>query len=216
MTVKRVTPQQLSRELAVPGQAIRKYLRTHHADGHSDYERWQLDEVIANAVRAYFSSGPDPHPTDSLADWSSWVPFFDAAKVAPTAPGVYMFRARTTSEVVYVGMAGERSGKGLQGRLDIYLRGRGAVSGFGEAALDRALSDVAWVTSRLELLGKSEGARTKEWAKAAIERADVEVRWSISGDAALARALESRVLRSLDAEPLWNRQRPNNTDFEEP
>lgn len=55
-----------------------------------------------------------------------------------------MFRARTTSEVVYVGMAGERSGKGLRGRPDIYLRGRGAVSAFGEAALDRALSDVAW------------------------------------------------------------------------
>ena len=215
MIARMVTPQELSRELAVPGQAIRKYLRTHHADGHSDYERWQLDDVRADEVRASFACGPESHPTDSLADWSPWAPFFEAAKVAPTVPGVYMFRARTTAEVVYVGMAGERSGKGLRGRLDIYVRGRGAVSGFGEAALDRALSDVAWVTRRLELLSKSEGARTKEWAKAAIERADVEVRWSISRDAALARALESRVLRSLGAEPLWNRQRPKNTDFEE-
>jgi hypothetical protein len=215
MTARMVTPQELSRELAVPGQAIRKYLRTHHADGHSDYERWQLDDVRADAVRAYFTSGPDSHLTDSLAGWSPWAPFFDVAKIAPIMPGVYMFRTRATGEVVYVGMAGERSGKGLRGRLDIYLRGRGAISGFGEAALDRALSDIAWVTRRLELLTKSEGLRTKEWAKAAIERADVEVRWSVTVDAASARVQETRVLRSLDAAPLWNRQRPKNTDFEE-
>jgi len=209
-----ITPQQLSRELSVPGQAIRKYLRTHHAEGHSDYERWRLSRGQADAVRAYFGSGPDPSPADALGEWSSWAAFFEVAKSAPTAPGVYMFRARATSDLVYVGMAGARNGKGLRGRLDIYLRGRGAVSGFGEAALDRALSDVAWLTHRLEVLRTSEGTRAKEWAKAAIERADVDVRWCTTADAAAARTLEGRVLRSLATVPLWNRQRPRDTDFE--
>lgn len=55
-----------------------------------------------------------------------------------------MFRTPETHEIVYVGMAGERAAsgtpQGLHGRLTAYQRGRGAVSGFGEAALDRALS----------------------------------------------------------------------------
>jgi len=55
-------------------------------------------------------------------------------------------------------------------RLDIYLRGRGAVSCFAEAALGRALSDVTRVISRLGLLTNLEGTKTRECAKAAIER----------------------------------------------
>jgi len=208
------TPQGLSRELRVPGQAIRKYLRTHHSDGHSDYERWKLDASIAEAVRAYFMSGPDSHSTDAIADWSQWRPFFDVAQTAPRLPGVYMMRSRATSDVVYVGRAGDRNGKGLRGRLNVYLRGRGAVSGFGEAALDRALSDVDWMTRRVASLSTSGGVRTREWAKAAVERADVDVRWTVCADRDSSLALETAVLRVLNAEPLWNRQRPKNTDFE--
>jgi hypothetical protein len=208
------TPQELSRELCVPGQAIRKYLRTHHSDGHSDYERWRLDAPRAEAVRAYFTTGPDSHSTDELAEWSPWGPFFDVVKTAPSLPGVYMMRSRASREVVYVGRAGGRKGKGLRGRLEVYLRGKGAVSGFGEAALDRALSDVDWMTRRVESLMKSEGVRAKEWAKAAIEHADVEVRWTEFSDEPSSRAFETSVLRALAAEPLWNRQRPKNTDFD--
>jgi hypothetical protein len=207
------TPQELSRELLVPGKTIRRYLRAQHAEGHLDYERWRLDHVLADAVRDYFGSGPDSHPTDALADWSVWAPFFEVAKTAPQLPGDYMMRTRSAREVVYVGMAGGRSGRGLKGRLDVYLRGRGAVSGFGEAALDRALSDVEWLSRRLERLANTEGERTKDWAKAAIERADVEIRWCVTPQQISPRALETAVLRALSSEPLWNRQRPRDTDF---
>lgn len=82
--------------------------------------------------------------------WSDWHPLDVAAPEATTDPGVYI--ARSGSEVVYVGMAGERRGLGVRGRLQIYARGRGAVSGLGEAALDRALADPAWLSDRLHRL----------------------------------------------------------------
>lgn len=56
----------------------------------------------------------------TLATWSAWEPFTaDTVRMAPTLPGVYLFRQG--SSVVYVGRAGERSGKGLQGRLRVYV-----------------------------------------------------------------------------------------------
>ena len=76
-----------------------------------------------------------PHATDDLADWSSWAPLIESVADAPTAPGVYMARERHSGQVVYVGMAGERSGRGLRGRLRVYLSGKAAVSGLGEAAI---------------------------------------------------------------------------------
>ena len=87
--------------------------------------------------------------TDTLAEWSPWYPFDDACKEAPRLPGVYMARLSIDGPVVYVGMAGERRGTGVRGRLTVYSRGRAAVSGMGEAAMDRALADVAWMQDRV-------------------------------------------------------------------
>jgi hypothetical protein len=81
--------------------------------------------------------------TDTLAPWSTWCPFDDACKKALRLPGVYMAGASIDGPVVYVGMGGERRGTGVPGRLAVYSRGRAAVSGMGEAAMDRALADVA-------------------------------------------------------------------------
>jgi hypothetical protein len=55
-------------------------------------------------------------------------------------PGVYLARQGDHDDLVYVGMAGERRGQGIKGRLIVYSRGKAAVSGLGEAALDRALA----------------------------------------------------------------------------
>ena len=112
MTSTLVTPQ----ELAAPGRAMCKYVRTPHADGHVDYERWRLDDVRADPARSYFVSGSVSPPMDGLAELPSWSHSFDVATMAPTVPGVYMFRSRATSKVVYVGMAGEHSGAGLRGK----------------------------------------------------------------------------------------------------
>src|SRR4051794_28205241 len=93
----------------------------------------------------------------TLADWSAWLPWTGARATAPRLPGVYLFRVE--GRIVYCGKAGERAGRdgtrkpqGLWGRLGRYGSGKAATSGFGEAALDRALADPAFVAARLEHL----------------------------------------------------------------
>lgn len=147
------------------------------------------------------------HVTDDLADWSAWRPMSEAPVAAPSAPGVYMARQRVSSEVVYVGMAGERSGRGLRGRLSVYLSGKAAVSGLGEAAMDRALGDADWLTQMLEEARAGTPSRTRIWAAQALARADLEVRWAICGDRAEAIALERLALARLRNSELWNRAR---------
>ena len=45
-------------------------------------------------------------------EWSDWIPFAEGLAIAPRVPGVYMAREGATDAVVYIGMAGERSGGG--------------------------------------------------------------------------------------------------------
>jgi hypothetical protein len=145
-----------------------------------------------------------------LAEWSVWTPFSEAARTAPTAPGVYLARSRADGPLVYVGHAGERSASqpGVRGRLGIYARGKGAVSGLGEAVLDRALADSSFVRSRLSLVESGTGGRAKDWAMAAFVWADIHLAWTITADKASARALEDTLLDALRAHELWNRLRP--------
>ena len=60
---------------------------------------------------------------------------------------MYLAREGLDGPIVYVGMAGERRGKGIRGRLNVYGSGKALVSGLGEAVMDRALADVDWVAS---------------------------------------------------------------------
>ena len=106
----------------------------------------------------------------------AWLPFVEAAAAAPRLPGVYM--AKDSAQVVYVGMAAERRGQGIRGRLTVYRRGRAAVSGLGEAAMDRALRDPVWLRARLEAVEKGADWRTRDWATAALERAELQLRWA--------------------------------------
>lgn len=141
---------------------------------------------------------------DQLALWSEWAPFADAALVAPRSPGVYQMRV-PDGTVVYVGMAGERKGQGLRGRLSIYRRGRGAVSGFGEAALDRALADVTFIEDHLEAVREGQVARAAAWARDAIAWMKVEIRWTGCETEAEALALEDEVVHLLKSHGIWNR-----------
>ena len=86
---------------------------------------------------------------EEIARWSPWVSFVDAVAHAPLSPDVYVARVDATGPVLYVGMAGARHGRGLRGRLRVYASGKAAVSGLGEAALNRALADPAWLQDRL-------------------------------------------------------------------
>lgn len=98
---------------------------------------------------------------DPMVDWSAWMPFEEVVRSATKQPGVYMARTRETGPLVYVGMAGERRGRGVRGRLETYERGKGAVSGLGEACLDRALADPDWVAERLADLKDGAPLRAK-------------------------------------------------------
>jgi hypothetical protein len=143
--------------------------------------------------------------------WSEWCRWDEALGLAPREPGVYMARHRASREVVYIGMAGERGGsrgrpQGLRGRLAVYTSGKALASGLGEAVLDRALADPEWLRQQLAELEANGANRAKQWGVAAFVRADLEVRWSVTPDAASARALE-RDLVAAGGGRLWNRVR---------
>ena len=142
-----------------------------------------------------------------LAEWSPWLPFEEARRYAPREPGVYLLR-EPTGRIRYVGLAGERAGggrpQGLRGRLSVYWTGKGAVSGFGEAALDRALADPGWIEQQLESLRTAGPKRAKEWARDAVLRLDLEASYTVCADKDDARYLESRVVACLRPHDLWN------------
>jgi hypothetical protein len=141
-----------------------------------------------------------------LADWSPWVPLVNWPS-APRLPGVYVARQGEDGALVYVGMAGERHGHGIQGRLRVYASGKAAVSGLGEAALDRALADKEWLMERLAEVERGEARRATSWAAAALTRADLQMAWATVETPEQARVLERQVLDALSDESLWNRLR---------
>lgn len=143
----------------------------------------------------------------SLASWSSWVPFAAAVDHAPRTPGVYAAREGQHGPVVYVGMAGERRGQGLRGRIRVYRSGKALTSGLGEAVFDRALADPEWLHERLRDVERGTAKRAKEWGRLAFERADLHLAWATTPDRAGAIALERQCLDILSDSSLWNRLR---------
>lgn len=141
-------------------------------------------------------------------EWSSWVPFVEAAAAAPRTPGVYMAREGEAGAIIYIGMAGERKGsgkpKGVQGRLKVYASGKGIASGLGEAVFDRALADADWLRERLAELETTGPRRAKHWGVEAFLRADLHIRWTQTADRASAAALEDRLVRDAGG-VLWNK-----------
>ncbi len=149
------------------------------------------------------------HDVRDLAGWSDWAPFRDAVLEAPREPGVYLFRDADSGVIRYAGMAGERAGsgrpRGLCGRMGVYRSGTEAVGGFGEAALDQALADPAWVAAQLDSLRSGGPRRAREWARDAILRLAPEVSWAVCADRDDARQLEQRVMLRLRPLGIWNR-----------
>jgi hypothetical protein len=145
------------------------------------------------------------HPTDDAASWSPWVPLQEAARTATRRPGVYMARAEAVgSIIVYVGMAGERRGLGVRGRLGVYATGRAIHSGLGKASLDRALTSSSFVRERLRNLERGEAATAQDWGRAANEWNGIQVRWTASQSVEEARELERVVMARCEPRELWN------------
>lgn len=142
------------------------------------------------------------HQYETLAVWSDWVPLATCLTQVPRLPGVYLIGLDRTP--IYAGYSAERRGKGLWERLGVYLSGKGAVSGFGEAAFDRALADQSWVMDRLRRAESGGPDRAKSWAAAAVRRLPFQVCWATTADGATAKALERQVIAALRP-ALWNR-----------
>ena len=163
-----------------------------------------LDDLVS-------SSAPMGDLLSSLAEWSPWVPFAEAAASAPRTPGVYLAREGLSGPVVYVGMAGERASggtpKGLRGRLAVYASGKALASGLGEAVFDRALADPSWVREQLAKLGAGQPERAKAWGRAAFIRADLHLCWATTANRTQALALERATLTALTSGDVWNRAR---------
>lgn len=140
-----------------------------------------------------------------LAQWSPWAPLAEALPEAPRAPGVFLLLEPGPRVVRHAAHAGERAGgghpQGLYGGLRATLTGRAAISGFAEAALDRALADPDWVRARLE----AGPARSRAWAAAAVRRLELDVAWTTCADGDEARWLAGRVAGLLRPHGLWAR-----------
>jgi hypothetical protein len=146
-----------------------------------------------------------PVSVGELASWSAWTSFDLLPAAAPRLPGVYL--AATTTELVYVGMAGDRRGVGLRGRMTAYCTGKAAVSGLGRAVLDRALNDEDFFNRRLTALTVGESLDAKGWAALAMREAGLSLCWAITADRAAAVDLEKHVLAALHEQQLWNLRR---------
>jgi hypothetical protein len=147
---------------------------------------------------------------EELADWSPWLPFNTAVTHAPRQPGVYLVRQPGFGNIVYVGHAGPRASsgrtQGIYGRLSVYRSGKGAVSGFGEAALDRALADPNFLQSQWSRVQHDkQPQRARAWAAEAVRRLVAEVSWAVTPDKVSAAQLEKRVEAVLRPHGIWNR-----------
>lgn len=158
-----------------------------------------------SAPTASVSISSDVSTGEGHRIWSQWVPFAQALTHAPPNPGVYMLRSASSdnADPVYIGMAGERQGKGLRGRLSVYATGKGATSGLGEHALNRALADTSWLRELLLDAEQGMPKSAKELAKAAIARANLEIRWQTLPTGDEARSIERELIRR-HRESLWN------------
>lgn len=230
-----MTPNDLAQELGIDPRKLRGWLRSTwpplHPHSRWDLTAEQVSAARQRFGQPDTSSAPPSSPVtvavlreadpsevlpliptttedNLLADesWSPWVTLTTAVSSAPLQPGVYMARqGGAGGDIVYVGMAGERRGHGIRGRLAIYGSGKGLASGLGEAVFDRALADADWLAARLTEATAGNPRRAKEWGRAAFEWAQLDLRWRVAEDRAAALVLELSVLRSLPNEPLWNR-----------
>ncbi|TNM67769.1 hypothetical protein FHN55_09135 [Streptomyces sp. NP160] len=108
-------------------------------------------------------------------------------------------------------MAGERAGsgrpQGLRGRLRVYVSGKAAVSGLGEAVMDRALASPEFLRARVAEAEAGRAVTVRAMNRLAFDWAALEVAWATTATKQDALDLERAVLNFLAAEPLWNKAR---------
>ncbi|MGO2937816.1 MAG: hypothetical protein ACTICQ_09575 [Glutamicibacter arilaitensis] len=204
--------------LGVETKDLRSYLRQHRPKGAVQKPpqpggNWHVSESLLTQLQ--FAGAPglnielkaiDEQTIESL-EWSEWNSFEQTVDSAPVAPGVYMFRfageCERGQEPIYVGQAGERSGKGIKGRLKIYSSGKGATSGMGKYAFDQGLADPQWLRGLLDEAERGEPRTIQQVARQAIDRLNLEGRWVICIHRKAALLLEAALIQKHHAS-LWN------------
>jgi len=203
-------------QLGVPTKDLRTYLQKQRPKGgvqipNKPGGNWHLQPALLTQLGFAGAPGlnaplvPISDETLDSLDWSEWIPFAQAANEAPALPGVYMFRQQgsDSNPPLYIGAAGERNGKGVRGRLRIYSSGKGATSGLGKHAMDRALADPAWVKELLQQAEAGTADKVESVARRAIDRLDGEIRWVTCVHRKAAIVLESALLKK-HAATVWN------------
>lgn len=93
---------------------------------------------------------------------------------------------------------------GLARTNSVYWSGKGAASGSGEAALDRALADPDWVKQQLKRLRTPGPSRRRSEFATPCSRLNLEASWAVCADKTDALYLESRAEVLLRPNGLWN------------
>ena len=141
--------------------------------------------------------------SDALADWSLWLPFVEAPAAASRLPGVYIAKDSAARVRGHGRRASRSRHPGQAHRLSPRSR-RSLWIGRGR---DRALRDPDWLRARLQAVEKGADWRARDWATAALERAELKLRWATTATGDAARQLERAVLDALADIDLWNRAR---------
>lgn len=205
-----------ARQLGVDTKSLRSYLRKHRPKGAVQKPPqpgglWHvstsllLQLQIAGAPELKITLQAIDEPVLASLDWSPWLPFEQAATTAPVAPGVYMLRRTDQPDAapIYIGAAGERSGKGLRGRLKIYSSGVGATSGFGKHAFDDALKDPQWLRQLAAEAEAGTPSTIQTVARRAIDRLELEVRWVTCIHRKAALLIEDALIKQHH-QTVWN------------
>jgi hypothetical protein len=162
-------------------------------------------EVTANLRRCTPGRSDYVHigEIEDLASWTTWRPLVEVVKdtTLPDQPGVYRVRHRESRLEFYVGCTHIRP---VVDRLREYMAGRD-LNGLGEAVLDLAVNDAEWLQYRLVEVRAGRSARTVHWARAALERADVEVSLAFTQPEEDRRELEAKTIDLLPQEHLRNK-----------
>lgn len=142
----------------------------------------------------------DPlHPGAFGLTWSAWYRADDAFRYAPALPGIYM--ARYQGQLVYVGMAGPRNGKGLSGRLRAYAVGKAPDGGLPYHASKLALQDPRFCDMIATAARRGQPWDIRQIAVQAMGWLSVELRCAAAPD---PRAFEARVIAWVGLDRLWN------------
>lgn len=216
MDEKLISLDEAAARLGVDTKELRGYLRKHRPKGAVQVPQkpggsWHVSASLLLQLEVAGAPGleSDLKPIDDdvleSVEWSEWIPFGQAAEKAPVAPGVYMFRraGHADNAPVYIGQAGERSGKGLRGRLKIYSNGNAAAFGMGKYAFDQALADPQWLQQLAREAESGNPETIQQVARRAIDRLELEARWVICVHRKAALLLEAALVKKHEA-TLWN------------